>query len=135
MPVTKSRTAFYDINLDQANTTGFLFGDDDNVIEGKLYTQANNEDNFPVLRREPNMVSQEMVSSTVSTSFSPFFPRTFRHWPGLFHPSASCAKAFWCSLRWWSLASHLHLPSPFLPTPCTWTWELAYFLPVWLTFR
>ncbi|KKY38053.1 putative rna-binding protein [Diaporthe ampelina] len=58
MPVTKSRTAFYDINLDQANTTGFLFGDDDNVIDGKLYTQANNEDNFPVLRREPNMSSQ-----------------------------------------------------------------------------
>ncbi|POS78455.1 pumilio domain-containing protein [Diaporthe helianthi] len=56
MPVTKSRTAFYDINLDQANTTGFLFGDDDNVIEGKVYTQANNEDNFPVLRREPNML-------------------------------------------------------------------------------
>lgn len=69
MPVTKSRTAFYDINLDQANTTGFLFGDDDNVIEGKLYTQANNEDNFPVLRREPNMVSQNLVTNTASTAF------------------------------------------------------------------
>lgn len=71
MPVTKSRTAFYDINLDQANTTGFLFGDDDNVIDGKLYTQANNEDNFPVLRREPNMVSKNLVSSTGSTAFAP----------------------------------------------------------------
>lgn len=69
MPVTKSRTAFYDINLDQANTTGFLFGDDDNVIDGKLYTQANNEDNFPVLRREPNMVSQNLVTSTASAAF------------------------------------------------------------------
>lgn len=67
MPVTKSRTAFYDINLDQANTTGFLFGDDDNVVEGKLYTQANNEDNFPVLRREPNMVSQSPASSIAAT--------------------------------------------------------------------
>lgn len=73
MPVTKSRTAFYDINLDQANTTGFLFGDDENVIEGKLYTQANNEDNFPVLRREPNMVShpeQHLLASCL------LFPRT-----------------------------------------------------------
>lgn len=75
MPVTKSRTAFYDINLDQANTTGFLFGDDDNVIEGKLYTQANNEDNFPVLRREPNMVSQNLVSSKAPAPFSSAFPR------------------------------------------------------------
>lgn len=71
MPVTKSRTAFYDINLDQANTTGFLFGDDDNVIEGKLYTQANNEDNFPVLRREPNMVSQTLFQYTACSSALP----------------------------------------------------------------
>lgn len=57
MPVTKSRTAFYDVNLDQANTTGFLFGDDNDGTEGKIYT-ATNEDNFPTLvRREPNMVS------------------------------------------------------------------------------
>lgn len=73
MPVTKSRTAFYDINLDQANTTGFLFGDDDNVIEGKLYTQASNEDNFPVLRREPNMVSQDLAFSTPFATSSPAF--------------------------------------------------------------
>ncbi|ROW17266.1 hypothetical protein VPNG_01044 [Cytospora leucostoma] len=58
MPVTKSRTAFYDVNLDQANTTGFLFGDDNDGAEGKIYTQATNEDNFPTLvRREPSMSS------------------------------------------------------------------------------
>lgn len=58
MPVTKSRTGFYDIGLDQANTTGFLFGDDDSTPEAKLYTQTNTDDNFPTLvRREPNMVS------------------------------------------------------------------------------
>lgn len=79
MPVTKSRTAFYDINLDQANTTGFLFGDDDNVIDGKLYTQANNEDNFPVLRREPNMVSQVWSSAQrLPPSYLPF-PAPYRH--------------------------------------------------------
>lgn len=81
MPVTKSRTAFYDINLDQANTTGFLFGDDDNVIEGKLYTQANNEDNFPVLRREPNMVSQTLFQHT---AFSPALP------PRYFNAGSGC---------------------------------------------
>lgn len=80
MPVTKSRTAFYDINLDQANTTGFLFGDDDNVIDGKLYTQANNEDNFPVLRREPNMVSQCLATSTASSAFlSALSPAPYRY--------------------------------------------------------
>lgn len=57
MPVTKSRTGFYDIGLDQANTTGFLFGDDDSTLEAKLFTKTNTEDNFPTLvRREPNMV-------------------------------------------------------------------------------
>lgn len=66
MPVTKSRTAFYDVNLDQANTTGFLFGDDNDGTEGKIYT-ATNEDNFPTLvRREPNMsnVSNETPNMT-----------------------------------------------------------------------
>lgn len=95
MPVTKSRTAFYDINLDQANTTGFLFGDDDNVIEGKLYTQANNEDNFPVLRREPNMVSQKMVSSTASTSFSLLFTRTISTLAGLGSSFRKLRESVW----------------------------------------
>lgn len=62
MPVTKSRTGFYDIGLDQANTTGFLFGDDDSAPEAKLYSQTNTDDNFPTLIRRDNMVS---VSSTI----------------------------------------------------------------------
>lgn len=58
MPVTKSRTGFYDIGLDQANTTGFLFGDDDSAPEAKLYSQTNTDDNFPTLiRHRDNMVS------------------------------------------------------------------------------
>lgn len=57
MPVTKSRTGFYDIGLDQANTTGFLFGDDDSAPEAKLYSQTNTDDNFPTLIRRDNMVS------------------------------------------------------------------------------
>lgn len=63
MPVTKSRSGFYDIGLDQANTTRFLFGDDDSGADGKLYAQANPDDNFPTLvRREeyPNMVSHSL---------------------------------------------------------------------------
>lgn len=58
MPVTKSRTAFYDIdNLDQANTTGFLFRDDEAAPETKLYAQAATEDNYSTLLRQNNMVS------------------------------------------------------------------------------
>lgn len=58
MPVTKSRTAFYDIdNLDQANTTGFLFRDDEIAPEGKLYTKSTTEDSFSTLIRQNNMVS------------------------------------------------------------------------------
>lgn len=89
MPVTKSRTAFYDINLDQANTTGFLFGDDDNVIEGKLYTQANNEDNFPVLRREPNMVSQKLFQHSLYNLLVRSSLALSGHWQRLFHLSES----------------------------------------------
>lgn len=69
MPVTKSRTGFYDIGLDQANTTGFLFGDDDSAPEAKLYTQTNTGDNFPTLvRRDPNMVSFLMCNAVFSPS-------------------------------------------------------------------
>lgn len=73
MPVTKSRTGFYDIGLDQANTTGFLFGDDDSAPEAKLYTQTNADDNFPTLvRREPNMVSTSVPSTAVRSTHSHF---------------------------------------------------------------
>lgn len=70
MPVTKSRTAFYDIeNLDQAGTTGFLFRDDDSAPEGKLYTQTTTEDNFPTLIRQTNMVSTvSLVAALLNVS-------------------------------------------------------------------
>lgn len=66
MPVTKSRTGFYDISLDQANTTGFLFGDDDSTQEASLYTQSNIEDNFPTLVSRPNMVSSNSGNATLT---------------------------------------------------------------------
>lgn len=80
MPVTKSRTAFYDIeNLDQAGTTGFLFRDDDSAPEGKLYTTTTTEDNFPTLIRQTNMVSHLLLhccADTILTFLSPFvFPQ------------------------------------------------------------
>lgn len=76
MPVTKSRTAFYDIeNLDQAGTTGFLFRDDDSAPEGKLYTTTTTEDNFPTLIRQTNMVSNfplHCCADTILSFLSPF---------------------------------------------------------------
>lgn len=71
MPVTKSRSTFYDIdNLDQANTTGFLFRDDESAPEGKLYTKSTTEDSFSTLIRQNNMVSG--VSSHSPPSLSIF---------------------------------------------------------------
>jgi hypothetical protein len=63
MPVTRSRTGLYDIGLDQANTTRFLFGDDETGSGDPKYAQANGlDDNFPTLvRREDQMVSEYLV--------------------------------------------------------------------------
>ncbi|KAJ9132281.1 ARM repeat-containing protein [Pleurostoma richardsiae] len=69
MPVTKSRSGFYDLGLDGTNTTRFLFGDDDSAGDNKLFAQANDE-NFPTLIRAndyPNMSSapdQEVTSAS-----------------------------------------------------------------------
>lgn len=91
MPVTKSRTGFYDIGLDQANTTRFLFGDDDSGAESKLYAQANPDDNFPTLvRREeyPNMVSYLLFASA------------FLKWQELFSMFASILRLrSWLALQ------------------------------------
>ena len=60
MPVTRSRTGLYD--LDQTNTTRFLFGDDEDASAGndvKHYQSTNADENFPTLMRregQPNMV-------------------------------------------------------------------------------
>lgn len=105
MPVTKSRTAFYDINLDQANTTGFLFGDDDNVIEGKLYTQSNNEDNFPVLRREPNMVSKPTQDSLASHLLIPCGTSTLAE---VVSAIGRLLESIYCHLSWRSLVLCSH---------------------------
>lgn len=61
MPVTRSRTGLYD--LDQTNTTRFLFGDEEEASaanESKHYQPANPDGGFPTLTRregQPNMVS------------------------------------------------------------------------------
>ncbi|KYK61270.1 Armadillo-like helical [Drechmeria coniospora] len=63
MPVTKTRTGLYDMNLDQTNTTRFLFGDDEpnNVHRGQIL-----DDNFPTLvrREDPMSLSSINVSSS-----------------------------------------------------------------------
>lgn len=60
MPVTRSRNGLYDMNLDQTNTTRFLFGDD----EPKTLPRGQTPDeNFPTLvRREDQMVSKFSLS-------------------------------------------------------------------------
>lgn len=56
MPVTRSRNGLYDMNLDQTNTTRFLFGDDE---PNSLPRGRTPDDNFPTLvRREDQMVSE-----------------------------------------------------------------------------
>ena len=70
MPVTRSRTGFYDFSsLDQTNTTRFLFGEEEEHAangENKMYHQAANakltglDESFPTLTRsegQTNMVS------------------------------------------------------------------------------
>ncbi|KAB5582488.1 armadillo-type protein [Coniochaeta sp. 2T2.1] len=69
MPVTRSRSYIADLNLDSTldgnNTTGFLFGDEDNANgEAKSYQQANNADNFPTLVRNAGYPSMLSASST-----------------------------------------------------------------------
>lgn len=55
MPVTRSRTGFYDTNLDQTNTTRFLFGDDEPHHLTSGYTA---DESFPTLvRRDDQIVS------------------------------------------------------------------------------
>ncbi|TLS25966.1 hypothetical protein PpBr36_07457 [Pyricularia pennisetigena] len=53
MPVTRSRTGFYGLDLDQTNTTRFLFGDEDNsAAEMSQYNQVQaSDESFPTLSR------------------------------------------------------------------------------------
>lgn len=55
LPVTRSRNGPYDMNLDQTNTTRFLFGDDE---PRALHRGQTPDEHFPTLvRREDQMVS------------------------------------------------------------------------------
>ncbi|RDA93193.1 hypothetical protein CP533_3159 [Ophiocordyceps camponoti-saundersi (nom. inval.)] len=69
MPVTRSRNGLYDMNIDQANTTRFLFGDE----EPKALPQAQTPDeSFPTLvRREDQMLSASSAALDLALSPSP----------------------------------------------------------------
>ncbi|PHH87266.1 hypothetical protein CDD83_9109 [Cordyceps sp. RAO-2017] len=69
MPVTRSRNGLYDMNLDQTNTTRFLFGDD----EPKALPRGQTPDeNFPTLvRREDQMLSASSAALDLALSPSP----------------------------------------------------------------
>lgn len=69
MPVTRSRNGLYDMNLDQTNTTRFLFGDD----EPKALPRGQTPDeSFPTLvRREDQMLSASSAALDLALSPSP----------------------------------------------------------------
>lgn len=67
MPVTRSRTGFYDTNLDQTNTTRFLFGDDEPHHLTSGYTA---DESFPTLvRRDDQIVSTHSFSFFILAKF------------------------------------------------------------------
>lgn len=69
MPVTRSRNGLYDMNLDQTNTTRFLFGDDE---PNALPRGRTPDDNFPTLvRREDQMLSASSAALDLALSPSP----------------------------------------------------------------
>jgi hypothetical protein len=86
MPVTRSRTGFYDFSsLDQTNTTRFLFGEEEehtaNGETNKMYHQTANanvtglDESFPTLTRsegQTNMVSCHFLAFL--SVISPYFP-------------------------------------------------------------
>ncbi|KAK2591425.1 hypothetical protein QQS21_010889 [Conoideocrella luteorostrata] len=69
MPVTRSRNGLYDMNLDQTNTTRFLFGDDEPHALPRGQTP---DDNFPTLvRRDDQMLSASSAALDLALSPSP----------------------------------------------------------------
>ncbi|KAJ2891763.1 hypothetical protein MKZ38_010730 [Zalerion maritima] len=72
MPVTKSRSGFYDMNLDQTNTTRFLFGDDESSNDTKGFNLSGAPDeSFPTLTRrddQPNMLSASSAALDLAYS-------------------------------------------------------------------
>jgi hypothetical protein len=77
MPVTRSRNGLYDMNLDQTNTTRFLFGDDE---PHSLPRGRTPDDNFPTLvRRDDQMVSEKKtLACKVCCMFLKGFPLRLR---------------------------------------------------------
>ncbi|KAH8178150.1 pumilio-family RNA binding repeat domain-containing protein [Sarocladium implicatum] len=76
MPVTRSRNDYS--SLDHANTTGFLFGDDENSAFGP--GQNRNED-FPTLvRRNDQMLSASSAALDLALSGSPAPESSLRGW-------------------------------------------------------
>ena len=83
MPVTRSKTAFYDISsLDQTNTTRFLFGEEEEHLNGEVkhYQPApvvapSHDESFPTLTRhegQPHMVCFDFRLCTLTSKTIPF---------------------------------------------------------------
>lgn len=66
MPVKKTGGLNDFSALDQTNTAGFLFGNEDKT-EDKSYLQMANEDNFPTLRNVAQNVSSWLLCLFVFT--------------------------------------------------------------------
>lgn len=90
MPVTRTRNGFYDLNLDQTNTTRFLFGDDEPNHLPRGHTP---DDSFPTLvRRDDQIVSHLLLFCSCNRSRLEL-ERRFSLPCSLclfFHPPASC---------------------------------------------
>lgn len=75
MPVTR-RGNLYD-NIDQTNTTGFLFRDDESTIDLSSYaTIDGSEDNFPQLYAQKG--NPNVVSNTFTSNYTSFVVLRFR---------------------------------------------------------
>ncbi len=90
MPVTRSKTGFYDLSsLDQTNTTRFLFGEDEDQTrrETKLYQNANSavsglDESFPTLTRregQPHMVSLTVTAPRLPSECPQICISIWRH--------------------------------------------------------
>ncbi|KAL7926642.1 putative RNA-binding protein [Trichoderma austrokoningii] len=79
MPVTRSRTGFYDTNLDQTNTTRFLFGDDE---PHHLNSGHAADESFPTLvRRDDQILSASSAALDLALAPSPNpDARSSSHW-------------------------------------------------------
>ncbi|KAH6607996.1 armadillo-like helical [Trichoderma cornu-damae] len=69
MPVTRTRNGFHEVNIDQTNTTRFLFGDDEPNHLPRGHTP---DDSFPTLvRRDDQILSASSAALDLALSPSP----------------------------------------------------------------